>query len=354
MSTENPRGGVEFSSPRIAGLDIVRSVAIFTVVGGHFFMNTAFLQENFGGLSMFLQAMVRQAMCIGVPLFLMLTGYLNAGKKLSRGYYRGFIRVLAAYLAYSLLTVCFREFYVGEHRSLWQWTHAVLAFNAIPYAWYIEMWIGLFALTPFLNILYKGIPSKRHKQVLILTLVLLSLMASFCNRYDLKVWPAFWEKLFPLAYFFLGTYIREYRPRLSAAKGLATILGISLLNPLFNVLFIHGRPMLQPFGGTETPLTFIVALCVFLMLYQRDVRGAFTRKALAKVSLLSLDMYLVSYMFDTLLYPWFKARLFVSQAQFGAWWFVLVPLVLLCSLGLSALINPLLPTGKKPGQAHRP
>lgn len=305
------------------------------------------MEADFGGVSMFLQAIVRQVMCIGVPLFLMLTGYLNANKTLSRSYYRGLIRVLAAYVAYSLLTIFFRQYYLNDHQSLWEWTHAVLKFEAIPYAWYIEMWIGLFLLTPFLNILYKGIPNRKHKQVLILTLVLLSLMASFCNRYDLKVWPAFWEKTFPLAYFFLGSYIREYRPKIDWRKGVLLILGIAALNPLFNILLIHGRPMLQPFGGTETPLTFIIAFCVFLLLYERDVKHVFSKRMLAKVSLLSLDMYLVSYMFDATFYPIFKSRYLVSQAQFGLWWFVLVPLILLCSFLLSALVNPLLPTGKK-------
>lgn len=317
-------------------------------------MYSGFMEADFGGVSMFLQAIVRQVMCIGVPLFLMLTGYLNANKTLSRSYYRGLIRVLAAYLVYSVLTICFREYYLGDHHSLWQWTHAVLKFEAIPYAWYIEMWIGLFLLTPFLNILYKGIPNRKHKQVLILTLVLLSLMASFCNRYDLKVWPAFWEKTFPLAYFFLGSYIREYRPKIDWRKGMALILGIAALNPLFNTLLIHGRPMLQPFGGTETPLTFIIAFCVFLLLYERDVKHVFSKRMLAKVSLLSLDMYLVSYMFDATFYPIFKSRYLVSQAQFGAWWFVIVPLVLLCSFLLSALINPLLPTGKAKGKTPVP
>lgn len=346
--TENySGGGAEFSKPRIAGLDIVRCTAIFTVVGGHFFLNTAFLQENFGGFSMFLQAVVRQVMCVGVPLFLMLTGYLNAGKTLSRSYYMGYVRVLSAYLVYSILTICFREYYLGDHHTPMQWAHAVLRFDAIPYAWYIEMWIGLFALTPFLNVLYRGLTSKRHKQALILTLVMLSLMATFCNRYGMKVWPASWDKVFPLAYFFLGSYIREYQPRLRLRTGLAVILGIALLNPLFNVLLVHDRPMVQPFGGTDTPLCFVMSLCVFLLLYQRDVDSTFLKKALAKVSLLSLDMYLVSYLFDALFYPIFKTRYFVSQAQFGLWWLVLVPLVLVCSFALSAAVNPLLPTGKR-------
>lgn len=336
----------EFSSARLAGLDIVRCVAIGTVVGGHFFMNTAFMQENFGGVSMFLQAMVRQVMCVGVPLFIMLTGYLNANKRLSPGFYRGFIRVLAAYVVYSVMTIAFREYYLDEHRSLWQWTQAILSFDAIPYAWYIEMWIGLFALTPFLNVLYKGLTEKRHKQVLIITLIALSLVAQFLNRYELELWPEYWDNVSPLAYFFLGSYIREYKPQIKVRWAVLLILSIAVLNPLFNVVFVHGRPMLQPFGGTDTPLCLVVAICVFLLLYQLDVRSIFTKRMLAKVSLLSLDMYLVSYMFDATYYPLFMQRFFVSQSQFGLWWFLLVPLILLSAFALSAVVNPLLPTGK--------
>ncbi len=342
MKTENIVG-----KKRIAGLDLVRCVAIGTVVGGHFFMNTRFGSENFAGVSMFLQAMVRQVMVIGVPLFLMLTGYLNANKKLSRSYYRGLIRVLVAYVVYSVMAICFREFYLADHKSALQWVHAVFRFDAIPYAWYIEMWIGLFLLTPFLNAMYKVVPTKRQKQALILTLLFLTLIPLFTNRYGLKVLPEFWKNMHPLVYFFAGLYIREYRPKIKVTTGVLIILGIALLNPLFNILLVHDRPMLQPFGGTETPFTLVVAVCMFLMLYERDVKGEFMKRALAKVSLLSLDMYLVSYMFDALFYPLFMERFFHSQAQFGLWWFVLVPLILLCSFILSALVNPLLPTGKK-------
>ena len=325
----------------------MRCTAIFTVVGGHFFMNTRFLQEDFGGVSMFVQAVVRQLMIVGVPLFLMLTGYLNSGKTLSRSYYRGFVRVLSAYVVYSLITIAVRELWQGDHRSPWQWAHAVLRFDAIPYAWYIEMWIGLFALTPFLNLLYKALPDKRHKQMLILTLLLLSLMAKFCNRYDLKVWPAYWDNLSPLAYFFSGAYIRQYRPVVSLRLALGVILGIALLNPLFNLVLVSGRPMVQPFGTTDTPLGFITSVLVFLLLYRRDVSHPLARRTLAKVSLLSLDMYLVSYIFDSLLYPWLLAHVYTSQAQIGPYWLLAVPLVLLCSYLLSAFLNPLLPTGKK-------
>jgi len=37
------------------GLDLIRALAIFSVIGGHFFMNMGFQQAEFGGVSMFVQ-----------------------------------------------------------------------------------------------------------------------------------------------------------------------------------------------------------------------------------------------------------------------------------------------------------
>ena len=344
--TENCNRGGQFSTSRIAGLDLLRSLAIFSVIGVHFFLNTPFAKTPFVGSSMFLQGIVQHLMGVGVPLFLLLTGYLNINKKLSRSYSRGLVRVLSAYLLYSRFTIVFRIGYLGEEYSVQFWIHSILKFSAIGYAWYIEMWIGLFLLTPFLNVLYKNLSSRREKQVLIVTLVMLSLMAKFANRYDLHVGPGFWESIYPLAYYFAGAYIREYKPRISIVKGLTVIIGLSLLNPLFNTFFMGNSKMVYPFGNSDTPLYFVLSLCVFLLLYQRDVKHAATRAVLMSVSLLSLDMYLVSFAFDRLYYPLMMQHFFVSQSQFGIYWFVIPPMVFVSSYVVSYIIHPLLPTGK--------
>ena len=40
---------------RFIGFDLIRSLAIFSVIGGHFFMNTGFQNVEFGGVSMFVR-----------------------------------------------------------------------------------------------------------------------------------------------------------------------------------------------------------------------------------------------------------------------------------------------------------
>ena len=55
------------------GLDLVRFVAICTVVASHFFLNTGFKQVPFEGVSMFIQGMGQTLFIVNVALFMMLT-----------------------------------------------------------------------------------------------------------------------------------------------------------------------------------------------------------------------------------------------------------------------------------------
>ena len=339
---DNQNRGRQEGNKRIAGLDIVRVFAIFCVIAGHFFLNTPFMKTTFSGASMFIQAVFRNLFEIGVPLFLMLTGYLNINKTVSKKYYRGMVRVLVAYLLYSIITILFRKYYIHDDISAVGWVKKILDFSAINYGWYIEMWIGLFLLTPFLNVIYKNLNDQRTKQVLIATLFLITAVPSLTNRYEQHIFPDWWQTIWPLLFFFIGCYIREYRPTISVPKGLAIVLGISLINPLFNVLFVKNHTLIQITGGLDGVFGVIIAVIAFLLLYQRDVENTATKKILAKISFLSLDMYLLSYMFDLLVYPILKDRFFVSQGQFGIYFFIAVPAVFLLSLVASFICSPII------------
>lgn len=141
---------------RSFGLDLTRVFAIFAVIGGHFFsIHTDFRSSPMNDMSMFIQSMAQSILNCGVPLFIVLTGYLNVNKTINRKYYSGIWRVLLAYLVFSIVTLVFRHTAMGESITLVSGIKSILNFSSFMYAWYIEMWIGLFLLIPFLNILYK-------------------------------------------------------------------------------------------------------------------------------------------------------------------------------------------------------
>lgn len=98
---------------RILGLDILRTWAIFCVIAGHFFMNTGFQQHTFEGASMFIQGAFKFLFGMGVPLFIMLTGYLCCRKTVIKRYYCGGLRVVGLYLFWSVVTALFLITYTG-------------------------------------------------------------------------------------------------------------------------------------------------------------------------------------------------------------------------------------------------
>ena len=64
-----------------------------------------------GSFSMFVQGMGYFFFAIGVPLFLLMTGYLNYKKvTFNKKYLKGILKVIYAYLFFSALTYLFRTY----------------------------------------------------------------------------------------------------------------------------------------------------------------------------------------------------------------------------------------------------
>lgn len=287
------------------------------------------------GLSMLIQAAAQSILSCGVPLFIMLTGYLNINKSISRKYYSGIWRVLIAYLFFSVLTLVFRRYVMGEELTIIKAVQSIFAFSSFMYAWYIEMWIGLFLLIPFLNILYKGLDSQKHKQILILTLTALTFLPFFTNRYGMELTPDFWKGIYPLTFYYIGAYIRDYQPRPRRLPAIAIVLAIAFIPGLFTMVALPGHTVVQILGDCFGIFGAALSVIVFLLLYKVSCHNSMITNSVYWISLLSLDMYLCCYVFDALLYPWFKKQYFVDQSSFGLYFFIIVPMVLLLAFVLS-------------------
>lgn len=329
------------SNQRICGLDLIRVCAIFFVIAGHFFvLNTSYRNVPFQGFSMFIQGVLNSIFSVGVPLFMMLTDYLNINKTPTKKYYKGMIRVLVAYLIFSVATILFRTYYLGEELSIAQWIMKIFDYSAIPYAWYIEMWIGLALLAPFLNYLWKAIPTLQQKLLLIGSLFIMTSLPDLCNRYGMYIFPAYFaQACYPLMFYFMGTFIREYQPTINTLLGWGTIICMASVTPLFNIMFLNGGDVVQIVGGPGGVFLTWIAVAIFLMLYRKDITIPSIKKFVTHCSKVSLEMYLCCYIFDKLYYPWFKENFFESQSQFLPYFFVIVPLVFLSSYAIAALYN---------------
>ena len=290
---------------RVGGLDLIRAIAITFVLAVHFLMNTAFYVTPLAGPSMFIQTALRWLFLTCVPLFLLLTGYLQWRKTPELAYFKKISFVLGVYLFFAVLTVLFKVLVQGEGGSFWYWTKSVCTFSAIGYGWYVRMYVGLFLLAPFLNILYHALPDKRAKQGLLLVMVLITGLPGLLDGMGWKnlIMPAWWTGIYPLTYYFLGMYIREWQPKLKKLPGAGLISGLVVLEAAITMWAAGGGKFIAVFGYYDSAAVMLLAVILFITCYDLEIKSPRLNRVCQSLSRFSLDIYLCSYITDTFFYP---------------------------------------------------
>lgn len=349
---------------RNTSLDFVRIIALFCVVSVHFFLNSGFYEYKVSGIEMYWMMLMRTAFRGCVPLFIILTGYLMNQKKLSGGYFHGLTKTLLIYLLASLVCgVCKCTFLEPDYRV----TDALLGifdFSTSTYAWYIEMYIGLFLMIPFLNLVWNHLDSQRNKRLLLIILCLLTAVPQMLNiyRFDdwewwkmpsisdeyVKLFPDFWTTLAPLAYYYVGCYLKEFPLKLK--KGLAAILflvGVVVFGS-YNFWRSYGAEFVwgpwQEWAALPTMVLTVLLFC-FLTKISFEHSPGWVPHSLARISELCLGGYLLSCIFDGVFYARLNEQV-TDVPDRLLYYFIIVPLVFVCSLAASWGLNMVILGGR--------
>lgn len=300
--------------------DLIRCAAVFCVVSVHFLLKSGFYNLPVEGSQMWLMCMVRSLFMVCVPLFMILTGYLMCHKELSRRYYGGLVKTLEIYVLASIACLLFKKFALGNTVTLPSAILDILNFKAANYSWYIEMYIGLFLMIPFLNLAYRGLNSKRQKQVLVLTMILMTMLPKMVNNFNFTVegwWsspslatkynpviPDFFTGMYPLTYYFLGAYLREYGFSLGRKKTVLLLLLAVAVFGSYNYWRSDGQTFVWASNSTWGGENLITATLLFGILLNVNTRRwpETVRHVVVFVSKISLGLYLVSWIFDQIVY----------------------------------------------------
>ncbi|MBQ7784560.1 MAG: acyltransferase family protein [Clostridia bacterium] len=344
---------------RSPAMDVIRCFALLCVISVHFFTNSGFYMERIDGPVMHLMTWMRASMMICVPLFLMLSGFLLAHKKPDKAYYGKSIKTIAIYLMASAVCMAYRRIFHSHSvdYSLHGALKALFGYSGAPYAWYVEMYLGLFLIIPFLNLCYCAVESKRGKQGLILALFAISILPNDVNAFVLsraswwtnpasssdyfKILPSFWVDLYPIVYYFVGSYLREYPLKMKKDKHLICILLVFVAAGMYNSYRCAGSAFIAgAWTGYGSTFVFIQSILVFSYIQQCSFvwMSGWMKKLFARLSDACLGAYLVSFVFDTRFYmillekvPTFRERLI--------WFPVVVLAVFVCSLLLSCVLT---------------
>lgn len=294
---------------RFIFIDLLKCIAVFFVFLTHLFAQTSFFGDPLHGMTGALAITTRTLCLTCVPLFLVATGYLMKEKALSAGYYRGIIHTLIVYVLVSIFRMLsytiigFPE--AWSENVLFSSLHELLDVGYTGYTWYIEMYIGLYLMIPFLNILYEALGTKNRRAALLATLIILVSLPTQLNI-DMQIFPNWWSSsLFPILYYYVGSFFRDYPPIMRPARAICLLIGATILIGIFNTLMCYwhfnhffGYPVYTDNQGSIELLLLTVCIFTLLSNLKLPTSDSLTGKITSSISKLTLGAYLSSWVYN--------------------------------------------------------
>lgn len=342
---------------RNVGADIIRCLAFLCVVSVHFLLRNGFYQNVVQGEKMLIMVLMRSFFIICVPLYMMLSGYLMHNKQPTIKYYS---KLGKTYLTYVLACVCcliYSSLYLNNDWHFKKSVFAILDFSAAPYSWYVEMYLGLFLIIPFINFAYNNISTQNLKKVFILVLVIITALPSVINVYNFEIdgwWmqpniskeystliPQWWTVLYPVTYYVIGCYLAEYGLKIKKTLNILLIFGVWLISGLYNYWRqAGGKYIWGDWCDYESLFNVVLTTLVFTFFINRKYQRMpnFIAKSFKTISGLCFASYLVSWIFDNYCYTILLEKV-PKMTDRLPYYFVIVPVVFICSLLLSYIIS---------------
>lgn len=328
--------------------DLIRCIALFFVMGVHFYTHCNIYNAGYTGAAAFLSELMRTMFTPALALFLMLSGYFQRQKRLSARYYLGILRLLEMYIICAVLELLYQRFYFGEQIGAREFIGAIVNFTASEYSWYILLYGGLFLLIPFLNLAYNSLSCKGHKRILILSFFLLSALPFSALNAFVNLCAYWWQRLWPISFYFIGAYFGEYRPRVPARKCALWFFAALLVFTAFN--FFTYSPA-SPVSGHATQAYLytheglqnaVLTPLLFLWVMNTDLSrlSAWLKRLMAAVSKYTYGAFLFSSMTDSFVYN--NLTRLVPEVGSRYWFFpIALPISYAAAVLLSAAADKL-------------
>lgn len=292
---------------RKLNIDLLKCIAIVFVVGVHFFLHTNYYGQSFTFKSIFLSSFIWMILMTCVPLFIMTTGYLMKDKTYSEDYFIKLLPVIGIY-ALTAAVYTFFDMRVVNEEYLGKLFENIFSFS--HYAWYVNLYIGLYLLIPFLNAGFNSLTSRKNQVVVIGILVLFTIVPptlSLLNNNEQNfmilphIIPDYWKGLWPITYYLLGAFLASSKKK-SSFKELVFVIFILDILSVFGLAAISETT----FGieYTVLPVFLLSSLIFYSVIHLKvSIKNEWLKRVVLFISKNTLPIYLLSVIGDYYWYP---------------------------------------------------
>ena len=320
---------------RNTNIDIIKSLSLFLVISVHFFLYTEYYTSTFDLLKLPFIA-IRNVCMACVPLFIIVTGYLNRNKVWNKKYYLNIGRVYLLYsLAMFILTFMDNKYVINI--TLFK-TSLINILNYKYYGWYITMYVGLMLLAPIINLAFKNMDESTRKYAIINIILAISIPVTLADlfsnvRYSIlaHLLPNWWSYTWPIMYYVIGvafSYNKKLIKDFFSNSKILFFMTLIISTIVYLFADIHWE-----FRAHVNIFIVIITTCIFSWLLDLDINiNSKLRTGIIFVSNNTLLAYLLSYIIDNITYP------FVNQITNMNMRFSLFPVVVVLNFILTIIL----------------
>ena len=352
-------------------LDIIRIIAFIFIPGVHFFLHSGFYSQKVTTDKIEVMLLFRTLFLLCIPLFLLLTGYLQGEKKISpdKRYFFKIGKFLIPYLIIMLIDLVLIDEVLIPNLGWEKYNTKTYIQNFTSfthYSWYVEMYIGLFLLIPFLNMIWQNLKTKRKEHFLLISLIAITILPAAFNVYDFsadnwfsaestsnwKLFPSFWTDFYPITYYFTGAYLARHKSRFKINPFIA--LGLFLATWLCFGTYVIARmqnlsPAIKAFSDYNSPGIYLMGVTLFIFINSIPFGKVphIIRRFAGKLSDLTFGAYLGSWALDQLLYVCYINKKYpIYEDRWSAYPFAML-IVIPTAFVISYLADLLYRTGRE-------
>ncbi len=292
---------------RKLNIDLLKCIAIVFVVGVHFFLHTNYYGQSFTFKSIFLSSFIWMILMTCVPLFIMTTGYLMKDKTYSEDYFIKLLPVIGIY-ALTAAVYTFFDMRVVNEEYLGKLFENIFSFS--HYAWYVNLYIGLYMLIPFLNAGFNSLTSRKNQVVVLGILVLFTIVPptlSLLNNNEQNfmilphIIPDYWKGLWPITYYLLGAFHASSKKK-SSFKELVFVIFILDILSVFGLAAISETTFGIEYG--VLPVFLLSSLIFYSVIHLKvSIKNEWLQRVVLFISKNTLPIYLLSVIGDYYWYP---------------------------------------------------
>jgi len=237
----------------------------------------------------------------------MTTGYLMKDKTYSEDYFIKLLPVIGIY-ALTAAVYTFFDMRVVNEEYLGKLFENIFSFS--HYAWYVNLYIGLYMLIPFLNAGFNSLTSRKNQVVVLGILVLFTIVPptlSLLNKNEQNfmilphIIPDYWKGLWPITYYLLGAFLASSKKK-SSFKELVFVIFILDILSVFGLAAISETTFGIEYG--VLPVFLLSSLIFYSVIHLKvSIKNEWLQRVVLFISKNTLPIYLLSVIGDYYWYP---------------------------------------------------